>query len=202
MNHITTDIFNLRLPQPLPESGNLLVAQPHVEDACFKRAVIQLVEHDADKGTMGLIVNKQSGFLLGDVLTGLPERCHDVPLWMGGPVGTNMLFFLHRLGADVIPDSQQVARDLWFGGNYDAMCAYLSSGAPIQGMVKCVVGYSGWDAGQLPAELKRHDWAVLRGTDAPLVMQDSELPLWNEAVGSLGPDYARWLNWPLDVHSN
>ena len=68
MDDLNLDIFNLFDTQPEPSRGSLLVAKPTVEDLCFKRSVTILVDHDNEDGSMGVIVNKPTRFLLNEVI--------------------------------------------------------------------------------------------------------------------------------------
>lgn len=202
MEELNQDIFNLLDEQPTPARGSLLVAKPTVQDYMFGRTVIMVVDHDSENGTMGLIVNKLSGLLLHDVLPDAASLGIDIPLYVGGPVHTDMLFILHTLGEQLIPDSLQVARGLYFGGDYDAMKAYIADGGSVEGRVKFILGYSGWEGGQLESEIERHDWAVLKRMETGQVMLAEEDALWREAVAQFGDKYRLWQNWPRDVHHN
>lgn len=202
MEELNQDIFNLLDEQPTPARGSLLVAKPTVQDYMFGRTVIMVVDHDSENGTMGLIVNKLSGLLLHDVLPDAASLGIDIPLYVGGPVHTDMLFILHTLGEQLIPDSLQVARGLYFGGDYDAMKAYIADGGSVEGRVKFILGYSGWEGGQLESEIERHDWAVLKRMETGQVMLAEEDALWREAVAQFGDKYHLWQNWPRDVHQN
>lgn len=201
MDDLNLDIFNLFDTQPEPSRGSLLVAKPTVEDLCFKRSVTILVDHDNEDGSMGVIVNKPTRFLLNEVIPEI-ECSEDVPLYLGGPVGTQMLFFIHTLGTDVIPDSVQVAPGLFFGGDFEIMKLYLASGEPVNGKVKFMVGYSGWSVGQLDAEVKRHDWAVLKSITAELAMNPDGEEIWQQAVALFGDQYRLWKTWPDDISLN
>ena len=163
MENLDLDIFNLLDTQPQPARGTLLVAKPTVEDLCFKRSVTVLVDHDDVDGSMGVIVNKPTRFTLNELV---PEVvCNEtIPLYLGGPVGTNMLFFVHSLGKDAIPGSEQVAPGLYFGGDFELMKLFLANGENVNQKVKFMVGYSGWTKGQLDNEVSRHDWAVLKAS--------------------------------------
>lgn len=200
MEDLNLDIFNLLDSQPEPARGTLLVAKPTVEDFCFKRSVTILVDHDAE-GSMGVIVNKPTRFTLNEIV---PEiECNEpIPLYLGGPVGTNMLFFIHTLGSDVIPDSVQLAPGIFFGGDFEVLKMFIESGQTLSGKVKFMVGYSGWTTGQLDNEVKRHDWAVLKHDVAPLVMSLDDEDMWNNAVARFGDQYRLWTSWPTDVSLN
>lgn len=200
MEDLNLDIFNLLDNQPEPARGTLLVAKPTVEDFCFKRSVTVLVDHDAE-GSMGIIVNKPTRFTLNEVV---PEiECNEpLPLYLGGPVGTNMLFFLHTLGTDAIPDSVQLAPGVFFGGDFEALKMLIESGQNLNDKVKFMVGYSGWTTGQLNNEVERHDWAVLKDSTAELVFNTPYDLVWSQAVKKFGDQYRLWSTWPTDVSLN
>lgn len=200
MEDLNLDIFNLLDNQPEPARGTLLVAKPTVEDFCFKRSVTVLVDHDAE-GSMGIIVNKPTRFTLNEVV---PEiECNEpLPLYLGGPVGTNMLFFLHTLGTDAIPDSVQLAPGVFFGGDFEALKMLIESGQNLNDKVKFMVGYSGWTTGQLNNEVERHDWAVLKDSTAELVFNTPDDLVWSQAVKKFGDQYRLWSTWPTDVSLN
>lgn len=201
MEDLNLDIFNLLDNQPSPSRGFVLVAKPTVEDWVFKRSVSILVDHDNEEGTMGIIVNKPTRFYLDELLPEI-EIAHELPLYLGGPVGTNQLFFIHTLGNDVIPDSLQLTSELFFGGDFEVVKMYLASGQPVEGKMKFLIGYSGWTSGQLDGELERHDWAVLKSPSEELLMSTPDELMWNQAVSQFGDQYRLWKNWPDDVSMN
>ncbi len=77
----------------VPAAGRLLVSEPFMMDPNFKRSVILLNEF-SDAGAMGFVLNQQSEHLIGDLLPDVSYS--DLPVYIGGPVGTNMLHFIHR----------------------------------------------------------------------------------------------------------
>ena len=199
-----SDIFNLRHDELPPLRGSLLVAKPTVDDWCFSRSVILMIDDEDDEhGTMGLMLNNRTGTTVGELL-GDKLPCHgELPVYLGGPVGTDVLFFLHDLGDTVIPEALPIAHGLWLGGDFDAMKSYLAVAPTDLAMhLKFIVGSSGWSAGQLHDEIERHDWAVLDTCDAATLMGDDRLTMWRDAVSRFGSRYRMWLNWPVDVHQN
>lgn len=200
MKEIDVDIFNLSDEQPAPLVGSLLVARPTVGDPCFGRSVIAMIQHD-DSGSMGVILNRMTNLCLSDVMDDVPHA-DEVPVFLGGPVNTELMFFLHDLGADVLPDAEPLCAGLWVGGDFDALRAYLSAGNPVEGHIRFFVGYSGWEAGQLAGELKRHDWVVLDGIDARFALTTPYREMWNSAVERFGDRYRLWRNWPVEPADN
>ena len=193
------DIFHLDDLQPEPQRGALLIAKPTVDDTCFSRAAIITVNH-SKRGSMGLIINKPSGLTLNEAIDGLLTD-EDIPLYLGGPVNTELLFYIHTLG-DIITDAKPIGNGMFVGGSYDAMKRYINSGAPVNGKVKFMLGYSGWAASQLSAEIGMHDWAVSYDVDSALVLSNRHEDIWQQLVTRLGERYKMWKNWPSDLSMN
>lgn len=201
MNNWDQDIFHLNDEQPLPQRGSLLVAKPTVGDFFFKRSLVLIVDPDQDEGAMGVVVNHYMGYNLRDIMPEI-ETVEEIPLWLGGPVGTQMMFYLHTLGPSVIPDAIEVGDGVYFGGQFDAIKQYVELGGPVEGRIKFIVGYSGWAKEQLTSEIARHDWAVLNNGGRNLLMGDGDDDQWREAVARFGYRYHLWLNLPNDPSCN
>ena len=195
------DIYHLNDEQPQPVRGSLLVAKPTVGDFFFKRSLVLIVDPDEGDGAMGVVVNHYTGYNLRDIMPEV-ESVEEIPLYLGGPVGTQMLFFMHTLGPKIVPDAIEVADGVWFGGDFEAVKRYVELGAPVEGHIKFIVGYSGWSKDQIGYELKRHDWAVLNGGGRELLMGDGDDDRWREAVSRFGNQYKLWLNLPSDPTNN
>lgn len=201
MNDWDQDIFHLNDKQPQPSRGSLLVAKPTVGDFFFKRSLVLIVDPDEGDGAMGVVVNHYTGYNLRDIMPEV-ETVEEIPLLLGGPVGTQMMFYLHTLGPDVIPECVEVGDGLWFGGQFDAVKRYVELGGPIDGRIKFIVGYSGWSKDQLTQEIERHDWAVLNDSGRDLLMGVGDDNLWRDAVARFGDQYRLWLNLPSDPACN
>lgn len=200
MKLINADIFNLNDEQPQPLPGSLLVARPTVGDPCFGRSVIAMVKHDSE-GSMGVILNRMTNLCLSDLIDDV-KLAEELPVFLGGPVNTEMMFFLHDLEPEVIGESEPVGKNLYLGGDFDAMKAYLASGTDIASHVRFFVGYSGWESGQLIDEVDRHDWVVLDGIDAQFALRTPYQTMWDESVSRFGDRYRLWRNWPIEPNDN
>ncbi len=196
-------IFNLDDEQIVPVRGSLLVAKPTVNDPFFRRSVVLMVDHDR-QGSMGLMISNYQGWTLKHQLADIDcER--GIPVFLGGPVGMEQLFYLHTLGPDVIPDCLSLGGGLYIGGDFEPMQAYLQHRRPedgIDGCIKFCLGYSGWEAGQLQQEIDRHDWAVIDTLPLEVILNDRWDDIWPAAVAQFGDRYRLWLNWPLDPSLN
>lgn len=203
MNDWDQDIYHLNDEQPLPVRGSLLVAKPTVGDFFFKRSLILIVDPDEGngEGAMGVVVNHYTGYNLRDILPEV-ETVEEIPVFLGGPVGSEMMFYLHTLGPDVVPEAIDVGDGVWFGGDFDAIKRYVELGAPVEGRIKFILGYSGWATGQIAHELQRHDWAVLNHCGRDLLMGAGDENQWRSAVSRFGEQYRLWLHLPNDPSNN
>ena len=196
-------LFNLDDEQLVPVRGSLLVAKPTVADPIFRSSVVLMIEHDK-QGSMGLMISNYQGWTLKHQLADVDcER--GIPVFLGGPVGMDQLFYLHTLGPEVIPDALSLGGGLYLGGDFDVMQDYLRHRRPddgIEGCIKFCLGYSGWEAGQLQQEIDRHDWAVVDALPLATIMSDQCDNIWHEAVAQFGDRYRLWLNWPIDPSFN
>jgi putative transcriptional regulator len=192
------NIFKVRHNDQLPEKGKLLIAEPFLREIIFNRSVILLTEHN-ESGSMGFVLNKKTNLWLNDYTEGL-DNIELIPLFLGGPVSPDRLFFIHTLG-EFVPDSVPLEDNLYFSTDLDSMKHYLSSGQPIGGKVKFFVGYSGWTKNQLMGEIKQDSWLV-GAASAESIMQAENESFWKQAIAMIGGRYLTWINYPKDPQLN
>ena len=192
------DIFKIRHNNLAPEKGKILISEPFLQNSFFQRSVILLIEHN-ENGSMGFVVNKKTDLWLNDFIVGLENIPH-IPIYLGGPVSSDRLFFIHSLG-DVIPDSIQVDEDLFCDGDFESLSYYLMSGKPVEGKIKFLLGYSGWTKSQLVEEINQDSWLVGQSTNHQIIDSEDEL-FWKQAVESIGGPYLAWINYPKDPQQN
>jgi putative transcriptional regulator len=157
-----------------PALGRFLIAKPQVS-GFFAETVIVLVDH-SETGSLGLIVNRPIGSSLAELLPDLAgARGHDEPGFLGGPVATDQLLLLVR-AASKPPGAAPVLEGVFVSGSRDTLRALLEKPAP-GGELRAYVGYAGWGAGQLAAEIARGDWLVAPG-DAASVFTREPAALW------------------------
>src|SRR6184192_4376285 len=83
---------NVRREKPRSLAGSLLVAHPNMLDPNFRRAVLYISAHDPEDGAIGVIINRPLEKSVADLVSETPpENLADVPVFFGGPVGSNQL---------------------------------------------------------------------------------------------------------------
>ena len=186
------DIFKIRHNNISPEKGKILISEPFMQDVYFQRSVILLVEHN-EKGSMGFVMNKNTGLWVNDFMEELDDM-PILPLYLGGPVSSDHLFFVHTLG-NVIPNSIQINEHLFFDGDFESLRCYILGGNPIKGLVRFFLGYSGWTKSQLSKEINEDSWLVGRPVDKNILLSEGE-SCWKQAVETIGGSYKTWINYP------
>lgn len=181
-----------------PGMGKLLISEPFMEDPNFKRSVVLLTEH-GDHGTLGFVINHPSLLMLKDLITDFSES--EFPVYYGGPVAMDTLHFIHRC-PDKIADGEEVAKGIYWGGNFEALKALMETGGLNQDEVKFFVGYSGWGMEQLHEEMEGNTWIVSDQFDADMVFSADEEQLWKEVIIHLGPRYAHISKFPQNPNLN
>jgi putative transcriptional regulator len=182
-----------------PEKGKILISEPLLQDAYFQRSVVLLVEHNAN-GSMGFVLNKQTDLTVNDFFPELRD-IPDIPIYMGGPVSSNHLFFIHSLGQEIIPDGISINDELFFDGIFEAVKRYLISGCPVEGLIKFFLGYSGWTKNQLNGEILGNSWIVSQSSSNDIMFATGD-SYWNDSVKLLGSPYDAWINYPKDPGMN
>ncbi len=167
------------------EEGQLLIAHPLLNDGFFNRSVIYLTSGGTDDA-FGFCLNFKTEYKLRDVRPQVKNG--NFPIYEGGPVAKDQLFFLHTLGNE-INDSFHVKDNIYFGGDFNEMIHLIEHGRVKQNEVRFFVGYSGWGEGQLEKEIKSKSWLLNETHTGDLFLIDSH-ELWKlkleEVKESLG----------------
>ena len=190
--YINTDIFKIETNHIVPARGKVLISEPFLCDHMFGRSVILLVDHTQD-GTMGLVMNKPLPLFLNDLLSEIDCR-EDIPIYKGGPISTDTLFYLHTL--ENIADSLPIANGFYLNGDFAAIRQFMAEGNSIKGKIRFFLGYSGWESGQLKQEIEENTWLVDKADIPSLMDEKASKNLWKDALGKLGGKYEMWSRFP------
>ena len=104
------------------EKGNVLIAEPFMKDDYFKRSVVLLCENNTD-GAIGFILNQELELQLSDVLE--ENLGFDSPLFLGGPVEAQNLFYIHQ--CEELSESIKISEGLYWSGNFELLKIYLKA---------------------------------------------------------------------------
>jgi putative transcriptional regulator len=147
--------------------GQLLVAMPGMADERFARSVIYLCAHSPE-GAMGIVLNqpalnidfsdllRQLEIIPEDDAIRLPARAERLRVLKGGPVETGRGFVLHS--ADFLIDNSTLSIDdgICLTATVDILRAIARGDGPHDAVL--ALGYAGWTAGQLEAEIHENGW--------------------------------------------
>ena len=138
------------------QTGMLLQSHSISPDDYFINAMVCIVEYNAN-GALGFVVNRPFSRGLNELVAfaHLPP----FPLYEGGPVDGEHLYFIHRR-PDIIEGGETVSRGLYFGGDFKQVTEAIRQGDINERDIRIFVGYCGWDAGDLERETAADEWAV------------------------------------------
>ncbi len=181
-----------RAPDSLPPLGKgvFLVASPNLSDPNFRQTVVLICEYGPE-GTLGLIVNRPTEFLLSEALPKLPVlKGTSYVLFLGGPVQPTGILMLFRVG-EKPADTRQVLQGVYLGGNMETLERVITQPKPIE-TFRAYAGYAGWAPGQLEFEMAIGSWATVQADPASIFEKDT-VSLWS--------DMLKGLSAPRVIHS-
>ena len=149
------------------------MAMPDMGDTRFERSVIYLHHHD-DEGAVGFVINRPMAMSVSELLEAassddesgsvdgrFPPLQRNVGY--GGPVEEARGFVLHceRDGTGISVDA-----------SLEALRGLARSGSDDRALV--VLGYAGWGAGQLEAEISQNVWLTGELDPQPLFRAEAD----------------------------
>lgn len=168
--------------------GKFLVATPRMRDPRFAETVIIMLRHDRT-GAMGVVINRLAGLRpLAEVLDWLGIEADDtggeIPVHWGGPVGLDRGMVLH--GNDYRRPSTKIVTDtVAFTAEAQVLRDIAAGKGPVPRLF--AVGYAGWAAGQLEAEMAGEGWITVPA-DTALLFDDDHAGKWRRAIDRQGID--------------
>jgi putative transcriptional regulator len=152
--------------------GQLLLDSGQLRGSFFNRSVVLICQHDA-QGAFCLVLNQPSPNKVGEMLVAdLPEIIKEMNLYLGGPVQTSALSYLH---SDVYLPSANVLPNLSLGHSLEELV----------------------DLGQSFATTQKIHPASL-----DLVFRDDPNDLWQEILKQKGWEYRLLAQGPEDLSRN
>ena len=149
--------YKMELNKPI-NAGTIIISEPFMEDENFKRKVILLTKVDKKEGIVGLILNQPIALKLREALPHFPMG-YDPYLFLGGPVGTDMIQMLHNIG-EKITGCTKIADGIFWGGDYEQLKKYIRKNEVNDNHIRFYIGYAGWDYDQFMEELQHNSWII------------------------------------------
>ena len=146
-------------------NNQLLIAMPGMLDPNFSSTVTLICEHNAE-GALGIVINRPTELSLGGLFAQLEVREADPvassrPVFDGGPVARERGFVLHNSTAR-FESSVAVSEGIQLTLSRDVLEAIALGTGPSKSLV--ALGYAGWQAGQLEAEMLANTWLSVPAT--------------------------------------
>jgi putative transcriptional regulator len=172
---------------PMDLSNQFLIAMPAMADASFAGAVIYLCEH-TERGALGLVINRPTDLTLESLFERIDLKLEiapikDAPVFFGGPVQTDRGFVLHAPIGEY--SSSMKVGELALTTSRDVLQAVADGEGPKRMLV--TLGYAGWSAGQLEAELSQNAWLSV-AADAHVIFDVPPTERYPAALKLLGID--------------
>jgi putative transcriptional regulator len=164
--------------------GQLLIASPRLVDPNFAKSVILIVQHD-EAGALGVVINRPLELTVQQVCReALETACSlEAAVYHGGPCpGPLMVVHTHAPAADL-----EVREKLYFTTERAKIERLLEGESPSS---RFFVGYAGWGAGQLEAELESGSW--LTAAAAPSQVFATNEKQWSRLMTEL--TVGRWID--------
>ncbi len=178
--------------------GNLLIATPNViGDIDFHRAVILIVNSNKEN-IIGHIINKKINYKLNKLIK---ELNLSIPLFYGGPVATDRLFFIYK-SSKKLPGSKKISNNLYWCGDYDIIINHLNEKLISKGNIMFFLGYSGWDKNQLNNELLNKSWRINENSISNYLFLKKIDNIWKDCIKSFGNEFILWQNTPRNPNHN
>ena len=173
------------------QKGTILIARPTLLTDVFHRSVVLLTDHSKETGSIGFVLNKPLTNTVNDFLQDLNS---DLPVYEGGPVDQENIFYIHSR-PDIIKNSEQISQNLYWSGDFDDVIYGLNNGFLRDNEIRFYLGYSGWASNQLQTEIDQNAWNINNDTDFDF-FKKWETNLWKEQMRKLGGENLLWFNMP------
>tara|TARA_B110000438_G_C15776810_1_gene634418 strand:- start:108 stop:656 length:549 start_codon:yes stop_codon:yes gene_type:complete len=180
------------------KKGNLIVAEPTVfSDENFNRSVILLSDH-SQSGSVGFILNKKLEYSTKEII---PELKFEFPIYNGGPVKQDNLYFIHNKSI-LISGSLAIKNEIHWGGDFKKALDLINEKKIKSDEIKFFLGYSGWEKNQLENEIQSNSWIVVNDNKNDKILLEDCENIWKDNLTKLGGNYMIWSNSPENPNHN
>jgi len=141
---------------------HFLIPMPGLQDLNFADTLIYICEH-SEEGAMGFIINKSMDIPLSKIYQQLdvrqPKHSKNQIIFSGGPVGVDQGFVLHGTSKRRWENTLRISSQVSLTSSKDILQDMACGDGPKDTLV--VLGYAGWDEGQLENEVINNSWLTV-----------------------------------------
>lgn len=168
--------------------NHILIAMPELDETFFAKTVVLICEHN-DNGAIGLIINRPFDFPLSFVfdelgVTPLKPEYGEQEVLFGGPLQQERGFVIHKPYKNM-SEALSLNDDIVVSTKASTLQSMATGKGPNESLV--VLGFCGWEPGQLDDEIKANLWLPLEAT-SDLVYQEPFVSRWLQAGKIIGVD--------------
>ena len=175
-------------------TGHFLIAMPAMGDSVFGKTLTYVCEHN-EHGALGVVVNRPMDLVFGKLMEqidiafvgeGTAARYAKQQIHFGGPVQQDRGFVLHRPIGEWT-STLKITSDIGLTTSKDILKALAEGNGPLD--LVLTLGYAGWSAGQLEAEIAQNSWLTVEA-DPEIIFglpMDKRL---DAAMGLIGANWA------------
>ncbi|WP_317931427.1 YqgE/AlgH family protein [Halioxenophilus sp. WMMB6] len=168
-------------------ANHFLIAMPGLVDPNFSHTITYICEHSAE-GAMGLVINHALPMQFEEVLEQMGIEDHanvgGKEILSGGPVQLGRGFVLHTSDKQW-PSTMRIADDVFLTASRDILEDIANNCGPDRSLV--ILGYAGWEAGQLEREIAENAWLTVPADSR--ILFDTDTPQrWQAASDCVGVD--------------
>ncbi|MGE3921287.1 MAG: YqgE/AlgH family protein [Gammaproteobacteria bacterium] len=170
-------------------TNNFLIAMPNMDDPTFIQSVTYICEH-TDAGALGIVINRPTTIKLSEVLEQMQIKVSNLnvaetPILYGGPIHQERGFVIHPPFGEW-RSSFATSDEVIVTTSRDILESIATTQAPEKLLI--ALGFAGWEAGQLEAELVKNTWLTCPANTHVLF----DIPFterWRAAASLIGVDF-------------
>ncbi|PYR68558.1 MAG: hypothetical protein DMF87_02845 [Acidobacteria bacterium] len=164
----------------------LLLSMPQMMDPNFAKTVVLLTDY-TDEGAFGLVVNRPMEEPAWTIVkTDPPVRVDpNLKLWIGGPVDQQSTWVLMSEAQGPDEEQREICPGVLLSVSKGLTLQLLQS--PPSQRARVLVGYAGWQRGQLEREIAASAWLTM-DVDPALIFNTPPDQMWETALRRLGAD--------------
>lgn len=170
-------------------ANQFLIAMPGMQDPYFTKSVTLICEH-SEKGALGFVINQPTQLTVSELLSQQniefdPEiEISEWPLYSGGPVDPERGFILHS-SEKSWETTMRIGDAFGITSSKDIIEDSVSGQGPDKSLY--ILGYSGWEAGQLEQEISDNAWLTIPA-DPNIIFNLPAEKRWRSAASEIGVD--------------